>query len=144
MQHSEHEESLTTTMSEGCSCIANASLLHWVVSTATHSEADVMPAHIANANNYLQTMQRKIRQIMQYFWRKWEKKPKKPQERIQNQRPPKHLNLFRIRDFMNIVIVTFHNYMYEKQDTQIQYLAKKWSSGLKDFRITEIFSWIYS
>lgn len=42
---------------------------------------------------------------------------------------------------MTTVIVTFHNDVYEKQamQTQIQYLAKKLSSGLKDFRKKEIF-----
>lgn len=45
-------------------------------------------------------------------------------------------NLFRNINFMNIAIVTF----YEKQDiqTEIQYLANKWSSNLKDFRIIEV------
>lgn len=41
---------------------------------------------------------------------------------------------------MNIAIVTFYNYVYEKQDiqTEIQYLANKWSSNLKDFSIIEV------
>lgn len=61
-------------MSEGCSCISNASMLHWVVNTAAHSEADVMPTNVANANNYLQSMQRKIRKNYVIFCRGKKKK----------------------------------------------------------------------
>lgn len=63
-------------MSEGCSCISNASMLHWVVNTAAHSEADVMPTNVANANNYLQSMQRKIRKNYVIFCRGKKKKKK--------------------------------------------------------------------
>lgn len=67
---------------------------------------------------------------------------KNNQEKNPKPNPLKTPNLFRIlKNFINILIVTFHNYKYEKQNiqTQIQYLANKWSSGLKDLRKREIF-----
>jgi len=43
------------------------------VNTATHSEPDVIHAHIANTNNYLQSMQKNQTNYV-IFWKKKKKK----------------------------------------------------------------------
>lgn len=140
MQHSEHEESLTSNDVWGM-------FLHFKCFTASLSSEHSNSlwgrcyAHTHCKCKQLSPKPAEKNQTKYVIFLK-EGKKKTTKKKNPKPNPLKTPNLFRIlKNFINILIVTFHNYKYEKQNiqTQIQYLANKWSSGLKDLRKREIF-----